>query len=177
MKEIWFDRKFHFERLSTTFPVILERLEGTPVRLYHKIEVLSLELLTTQPEGSWSIQENIGHLLDLEPLWFGRFEDFIKGVEMLRSADLSNQLSHEAQHNKAEIGQLLSRFSLARSFFVHRMRAHSEQAESLVSVHPRLMQPMRLIDMAYFVAEHDDHHLARITEIQKRSINDCNKLD
>jgi hypothetical protein len=31
--------------------------------------------------------------------------------------------------------------------------------------HPRLGTPMRLIDVAFFTAEHDDHHLARITEL------------
>jgi hypothetical protein len=31
--------------------------------------------------------------------------------------------------------------------------------------HPRLGTPMRLIDLAYFVAEHDDHHLARLREL------------
>jgi hypothetical protein len=30
---------------------------------------------------------------------------------------------------------------------------------------PRLQQPMRLVDRLYFVAEHDDHHLARIWEL------------
>ena len=28
-------------------------------------------------------------------------------------------------------------------------------------------QPMRIVDMAWFVAEHDDHHLARMTELQR----------
>ena len=28
---------------------------------------------------------------------------------------------------------------------------------------PRLGTPMRLVDLAFFVAEHDDHHLAQIT--------------
>ena len=32
---------------------------------------------------------------------------------------------------------------------------------------PRLRTPMRLIDLGFFVAEHDDHHLARITELLK----------
>jgi hypothetical protein len=36
-------------------------------------------------------------------------------------------------------------------------------------VHPRLKQPMGLLDHLYFVAEHDDHHLARIWELVKRS--------
>jgi len=31
--------------------------------------------------------------------------------------------------------------------------------------HPRLKVPMRLVDHLYFVAEHDDHHLARIEEL------------
>jgi hypothetical protein len=26
---------------------------------------------------------------------------------------------------------------------------------------------MRVFDMAWFVAEHDDHHLARMTELQR----------
>jgi len=32
-------------------------------------------------------------------------------------------------------------------------------------VHPRLKQPMRLVDHLFFVAEHDDHHMARIWEM------------
>ena len=33
------------------------------------------------------------------------------------------------------------------------------------SLHPRLKQPMRLADHLYFVAEHDDHHVAKIWEL------------
>lgn len=32
-------------------------------------------------------------------------------------------------------------------------------------LHPRLKKPMRLVDHLYFVAEHDDHHLAFIWEL------------
>ena len=35
-------------------------------------------------------------------------------------------------------------------------------------LHPRLKQPMRLVDHLYFVAEHDDHHLAKIWEMISR---------
>ena len=35
------------------------------------------------------------------------------------------------------------------------------------TLHPRMKKPMRLVDHLYFVAEHDDHHLARIWEILK----------
>jgi hypothetical protein len=33
--------------------------------------------------------------------------------------------------------------------------------------HPRLNKQMRIIDIAYFTAEHDDHHFAMISEIRK----------
>jgi hypothetical protein len=33
------------------------------------------------------------------------------------------------------------------------------------SIHPRLKVPMTPVDLAMFDAEHDDHHLLRISEI------------
>jgi hypothetical protein len=36
-------------------------------------------------------------------------------------------------------------------------------------IHPRLKQPMRLIDMCLFVAEHDDHHLMRMTVLAREN--------
>jgi hypothetical protein len=32
-------------------------------------------------------------------------------------------------------------------------------------LHPRLKEPMRLVDHLFFVAEHDDHHLAWIWKL------------
>ena len=32
-------------------------------------------------------------------------------------------------------------------------------------LHPRLKTPMRTMDLFLFVVEHDDHHLARISEL------------
>ena len=37
------------------------------------------------------------------------------------------------------------------------------------AIHPRLEQPMRIVDLIYFMAEHDDYHLARITELASRN--------
>ncbi len=34
-----------------------------------------------------------------------------------------------------------------------------------IALHPRLNQPMRVIDLAQFVAEHDDHHIQTINEL------------
>lgn len=35
--------------------------------------------------------------------------------------------------------------------------------------HPRLKKQMRLVDMIFFQAEHDDYHLARISELLRIS--------
>jgi hypothetical protein len=35
------------------------------------------------------------------------------------------------------------------------------------ALHPRLKRPMRLVDLCFFVAEHDDHHLATVTRLAR----------
>jgi hypothetical protein len=45
------------------------------------------------------------------------------------------------------------------------MKSLDEQILSSTSIHPRLNQPMRPIDMAQFVLEHDEHHIETIKEI------------
>ena len=73
----WFSRKFDFSNKQNIFPAILERLTDTPLRLQHKLAGLSSMILTTKVGGQWSIQENLGHLIDLEPLWQGRVTDIV----------------------------------------------------------------------------------------------------
>ncbi len=34
-----------------------------------------------------------------------------------------------------------------------------------VALHPRLQQPVSVVDLGFFVAEHDDHHLATIAAL------------
>ena len=49
-----------------------------------------------------------------------------------------------------------------------RLETLDEAAFGRTLLHPRLKQPMRLVDHLYFVAEHDDHHLAKIWEMIAR---------
>jgi hypothetical protein len=39
---------------------------------------------------------------------------------------------------------------------------------SHVSIHPRLNQPMKPVDMAKFIVEHDDHHINSIIELTEQ---------
>jgi uncharacterized damage-inducible protein DinB len=161
----WFDRKFYFDHLNGSFPSIFERLDGLIVRLDHKLESIPVDHLHIQLAGKWSIKEHIGHLLDLESLWTARMKDFINGEEALHPADLENTKTHEANHNAVSIQILVANLKTERSILLTKCKVLADVAESKTALHPRLRQPMRVIDLAYFVAEHDDHHLAAISEI------------
>lgn len=163
----WFERKFQSRLSRDEFPVILERLRGTPVRVVDKVKGMSIEVSTRRLEDGWSIQEQVGHLLDLEPLWDGRLDDLLEGKEELRPADLTNRKTHDARHNDGPIDELIESFRNRRGAMVRRLEELDEEAVERTALHPRLKQPMSLIDLLFFVAEHDDHHLARITELQR----------
>lgn len=163
----WTDRRFTFDLPEALFPVVIERLRGTPARIEDKVRALPPELLTRRHEGTWSLQEHIGHLLDLDELHTGRLDDFLSGAAVLRAADMGNQKTWEAGHNERPIDELLRGFRSERERFVARLDAWDPHLVSRTAVHPRLNQPMRVLDMAFFTAEHDDHHLARMTELAR----------
>jgi len=161
----WFERKFDF-----TFPVehyasVCVRLRGTPARLEEMLRGVSHDVLVTKPGETWSAQEHAGHLLDLEPLWLARVEDFLGNGDTLTVADLGNRKTHEANHNARQLTEILGEFRRAR---VHLVDCVGKLQPSLFArsmLHPRLKQSMRFVDHLYFVAEHDDHHLARTWEM------------
>ncbi|MEZ4817571.1 MAG: DinB family protein [Flavobacteriaceae bacterium] len=162
----WFERKFNFSFEQNIFPSIIERLEGTSMRLKTKIEQVPSELLEIKQDGKWSIKENIGHLIDLEPLWQKRLDDILENKEYLSLADLDNKKTDFAQHNKTGINELLKQFQEIRQLTLNRLSELEEGDVYKTAIHPRLKKPMRIMDLFLFVAEHDDHHLVRITEIK-----------
>jgi uncharacterized damage-inducible protein DinB len=161
-RERWFNRKFTFDLPVWMAPNVLERLRGTPARVEEIVRGAVSNLLTTRTNGVWSAQENIGHLLDLEPLWLTRVEDILAGRPDLTAADLENRSTNDAGHNTRPLGELLSGFRSSRARLVSRLEQVGDDDWTSAALHPRLRTPMRLIDTVFFVAEHDDHHLATI---------------
>jgi uncharacterized damage-inducible protein DinB len=164
-KTEWFNRKFPAINDNGLLPSIIERLAGTPARVEEITRDVQPAQLTAKPGDKWTIKEEIGHLGDLEPLWLARLEELIKGIPELKPADLSNQQTHTANHDAMPLNQLQHRFRSQRNIFVNRLMGLTNDQLLNSALHPRLKTPMRIIDLAYFVAEHDDHHLARIREI------------
>lgn len=168
MKQIkWFEKRFNFENEQNIFPSIIERLSGTPVRLEEKVNELEENELIFSHDNSWTIKENIGHLTDLEPLWQGRLADIINNQIELRATDLQNAKTNLANHNAKSIQELLLEFRDIRKQTIESLQSINEETVFKSALHPRLKTPMRTMDLFSFVADHDDHHLARITELIK----------
>ena len=163
----WFERQFDFSSNQNIFPSILERLRGTPARLEEKFRSIDPPVLTRRVNDTWSIKENLGHLSDLEPLWQRRLDDIVKGREELSPTDLQNTRTTEAGHNDTPLDELLQRFRQIRAQTIVLLEAIDEQTVFKYALHPRLKTPMRTMDLFLFVADHDDHHLARITELSR----------
>ena len=164
----WFDREFPFDLPMEMFPYIVERLRGTPARLEERVQSLPSEILTRRDGEAWSIQENTGHLWDLEPLWAGRLDDLLAGEKRLRPADLQNRKTHEANHNANSIDTLLKSFRTEREDFVTRLDKLNEADVVWSALHPRLEQSMSVVDLIFFTAEHDNHHLTEISRLIRK---------
>ena len=165
----WFERRFEFSFPATLYPSMRVRLQGTPARLEEMLRDCPRELLVREAGDQWSIQEHVGHLLDLEPLWMARIEDFVAGHAELTAADLTNRKTHEAGHNSKSLGEIVDGFRQARAGLLELADRADPVRITRTLPHPRMRTPMRLIDHLYFVAEHDDHHLARMWEMMRQS--------
>jgi uncharacterized damage-inducible protein DinB len=161
----WFDRTFEPGLPASEAPRLLERLRAAPDRVANLLEQTPGVIRIYKPDGHWSVQEHAGHLVDLEDLWASRLDDFEQGRQILHPADLQNRRTHEARHNDRDPRDLIAAFRTARTGIVDRLAGWSPAELSRVSRHPRLDQPMSAVDLCFFVAEHDDHHLAAAAEI------------
>ena len=80
---------------------------------------------------------------------------------------MTNKKTETGQHNDKKIGELLNEFNLQRNHLIDLFEKLDEETQDLKSLHPRLNKLIRPVDLAYFIAEHDDHHLADIRAIIK----------
>ena len=158
----WLDRRFNFDFPASLYPNILARVRGTPPRMDDAVHGLSREQLVVKHGGRWSIQENAGHLLDEEDLFWRRLKEYHAGVETLTPAPYQDI---ELKHNDGQIETILRDFRAARERQVQLLTGFRPDDFARTAWHARLKVSMRLVDHLLFMAEHDDHHLARIWEL------------
>jgi DinB superfamily len=161
----WTDRRFDFTFPAGLYPEMIERVRGTPARLEDRIGGLPAGVLQRRDGEKWSIQENAGHLRDLESLVMERLDQYLTGTTELHAADMSNRKTHEADYNSFSVDSILSGFRDQRMRIVARLEGLDAEMFARTALHPRLAVQMRLVDMVFFQAEHDDYHIARISDL------------
>ena len=114
-------------------------------------------------DEGWCIKEQIGHLTDLESLWWQRLEDYKEGKQTLSAADMDNRKTKEASHKETPLHELLHNFRIERQMILDSIYHFDAAMLERTALHPRLQIPMRVIDALFFVAEHDDHHISTIS--------------
>ena len=87
----------------------------------------------------------------------------------LTPTDLQNRKTDEANHNARPLKTILQDFAPQRKNCCAESLELDPSLFSRSIPHPRLKTPMRLVDHLYFVAEHDDHHLAGIWQMVNTS--------
>src|SRR6201991_2750132 len=163
----WIDRKFEFNYPVDLYPEIIERVRGASARLDEYLNSASAEILTRRDDGHWSIQENAGHLFDLDALTLERIEQYVAGVPVLHAADITNKKTSEANYNNVSAAEISRLFRERRVEVVNRLESLDAAMFARSAIHPRLNIPMRLVDFVFFEAEHDDYHFTRINELLK----------
>jgi uncharacterized damage-inducible protein DinB len=161
----WYERKFEFSFSVELHPDLRVRLRGTPARLEEIVQGCPPERMVRAEAGKWSAQEHAGHMVELESLWLARVGDYVAGRGELSVADLSNRSTFEARYNERPLESILADFRRARIAMADRLEQIDPNLFGRILPHPRLKSPMRLVDHLFFVAEHDDHHLAIIWEM------------
>jgi uncharacterized damage-inducible protein DinB len=166
-KENWLEKQFEFDFPASRYAEFLQALRETPARLEALVINLPEAILARRDHDAWSIQENTGHLLTTESLFFGRLEDYENDAPVLRPGRFDDNPTDKADFNAREIRWILDQFRVQRQLLISRLAAlHPEDFEKAI-LHPRLNKPMRLCDLLLFYVEHDRHHLTRIEELKQ----------
>ena len=162
----WTDRKFEFDFPANSYTDFVKRLQSTPSRLETLVSEVTAEILIKKPDQKWSIQENVGHLLTVESLFAGRLDDYAAGAAELRPAKVDGSRTDLADYNSWHIEKVLADFRINRLAYLNRLNGFPADFFEKQAWHPRLAMPMRVCDMLFFQAEHDDYHLSKITDIK-----------
>ncbi len=160
MRKLWFDRNMEFGYPVEMLPYFLERLGGTFIRLQAKVKGVPDKILTEQHQGKWSVKQIIGHLAEVDQVANKRLDEITSGV-----ATLSPAVFEPRDYNPMPMERMLAYFNTHRTANLAKYRTLSDEQLLKSSIHPRLKVPMTPVDLAWFDAEHDDHHMVKINEI------------
>ncbi|HEU5290964.1 MAG TPA: DinB family protein [Cyclobacteriaceae bacterium] len=158
----WFERNLKFGYPKEMLPYFLERLEGSIVRIQTKVKGVDDKVLSNKLNNKWSIKQNIGHLAEVDEIANKRLDEMVNGITPMSPAVFEPQ-----DYNPWSIERVLELFKNNRLKNLTKYKSIRESDLLKSSLHPRLKVEMTPVDLAWFDAEHDDHHLVTINGILK----------
>lgn len=160
MKKLaWFERQFTFGLPMGMLPFYVERLSGTAIRIAEKVKGFSEDILSEKVNGKWSVKQNIGHLAEVDEIALQRIDQMLKGIPVMLPA-----VFQPKDYNPLPVREVLQYFEETRRKNVAKYRSLRDEDLVKSSLHPRLQVQMTPVDLAFFDAEHDDHHLVMMHE-------------
>jgi uncharacterized damage-inducible protein DinB len=162
----WLQYRWNFDFPVGMYAAILARLRGTPARLEELLTGAAAEAARRPSATGWSAQEHAGHLVSVERLWQTRLAEFARGATELTAADMANRATEGADYNATALADVLAGFRAKRATTMALLGPQGLDAAARTAHHPRLDRQIRLVDLCFFAAEHDDHHLAAIHALE-----------
>jgi len=155
---IWAHRPFHFPEDVSEMPSQMLHLKTFPSHLALTLREISKDKLTTRQDGKWSIQEHLGHLIDLEDLPTLRVKEILQGKDTLTPADMSNKNTWDKNYNEKNLYGLCESFIERRNKLVKLLAGFSDSQLLKWTYHERLHRNMSILDLTYFQCQHDHYH-------------------
>jgi len=156
----WFERNLKFGYPVEMLPFFVERLEGTIIRVEQKVKAIDDRILSHKLNGKWSVKDNIGHLAEVDEIANRRIDEMTAGIPIMSPAVFETK-----DYSTRPINEVLEFFKRTRLNNIKKYKAIKEADLLKSSQHPRLRVMMTPVDLAWFDAEHDDHHLVKVNEI------------
>ena len=153
----WFDRKFTFDLSPDMLPFYLERLSGTIARIEYKVKGVDDKILSEKFNNKWCIKQHIGHLAEVDEIGNKRIDQMTSGAAILSPA-----VFEPKDYSTWPIEKVLNYFDKTRTGNINKYYSLTDDQLLKGSEHPRLKVNMTPVDLAWFDAEHDDHHLLAI---------------
>jgi hypothetical protein len=158
----WFERNLKFGHPKEMLPYFLERLEGSIVRIREKVNGVDDKILSVKLNDKWSVKQNIGHLAEVDAIANKRLDEMASGI-----SPMSPAVFEPEDYNPWPIEKVVELFKTNRLKNLEKYQSLPENDLLKSSLHPRLKVQMTPVDLAWFDAEHDDHHMLKISEIIK----------
>ncbi len=155
---LWAEMQFDWPTDISEKDTLLHHLATFPSQCSITLESIPHEKLNVRHDGKWSIQEHLGHLLDMDDLPSKRIIEILADKSVMTAADMDNRHTWDQNYNDHNIYEICERFIGRRRILVDLFKSVPEEKWLASANHERLNRQMSILDLAYFQGQHDHYH-------------------